>query len=163
MKNDAYYNALGFGWPQNILQIVSGIGTHNMDPVTIYRSTVSSFVYKVSLGYSDNEQIRGVVTDTTVNGFLANIIKADPGQALTVKAAANGNTLTGTDVVSNGDSLIVLSADSTNTSKYILEVTDGGLSHDAVLTSDAYTIGVDGSTGTVGGFDYGTTLKTVFE
>ena len=140
MKNDAYYSALGFGWPQNILQIVSGIGTHNMDPVTIYRSTVSSFVYKVSLGYSDNEQIRGVVTGTTTDDFLANIIKADPGQALTVKAAASGDTLTGTDVVSDGDALIVLSTDSTNTSKYILEVTPGGLNHDALLKSDAYTI-----------------------
>jgi hypothetical protein len=51
----------------------------------------------------------------------------------------------------------------TNTTKYVLEVTAEGLSHNAVLTSTEYTITINGSTGTVSGMPYGTLLKDVVE
>ena len=75
---------------------------------------------------------------------------------------ANGMELSGADMVSMNDTLVVLSADSTNISKYILDVTEDGLSSDAVLTSSKYTISVDGETGTIAGFEYGTAVKTVW-
>jgi len=160
MKDDAYFNKLGYGWPINIYSIVDGIGSHVMDNVTIYRSTVSSKVLKVSEGYSMNETIKGVKSGTTVTGFYDQLIKANALQTLTVKSAG-GVVRAAADAVSNGDVLNVLSADSTNTSQYILSVTATGLSANATLTSTLYTVTVTGSTGTVGGFKQGTLLKNV--
>ncbi len=161
--NRDYYIAAGLGWPADILAINTGIGTHFMYEVTIYQSKVNSTTYKVSPGYSMNEEIRGVVEGTTVTQFLTNIIKKDDGQTLTLRSATTGADLAADDVLADGDTLIVLSAEYDNVSKYILSVTAGGLSDDAVLTSATYTINVNGSTGTVEGFDYGTALKTVVE
>ncbi len=163
MVDEKYFNARNVPWPQNWLQVAVGIGSHFMNDVTIYRSTVSSNVYKVSDGFTSPQQIKGVITDTSVNGFLANLIKADAGQTLTVKSALNGAVLDAADPVMNGDTLVVVSTDMNNVTKYVLEVTAEGLSHDAVLTSDDFEITVDGETGTVGGFDYGTLLKDVAE
>ncbi|MFY9153392.1 MAG: T9SS type A sorting domain-containing protein [Prolixibacteraceae bacterium] len=160
MKDDAYFNALNYPWPLNIYSIVGGIGSHIMDDVTIYRSTVASTVYKVSEGYSMDETIKGITTGTTVSDFYAKILKANPLQALTVKSAG-GVERTENDAVINGDILNVLSADSTNTSAYTLNVTANGLSSDALLTSASYTIEVSGSTGTISGFPQKTLLKNV--
>jgi hypothetical protein len=157
----AYYDARNVGWPNDILFVADGIGSHFMNDVTVYKSTVSSLTYKVSDGYSNNELIRGLVTNTTGEGFLANIIKADEAQALTLKSSADGAILAVTDTLMNGDTLIVKSADLSNTTKYVLEVTEQGLSNDALLTSATYDIAVTGNTGTVSGFDYGTLLKNV--
>jgi len=158
-----YFQALGVPWPNDILYITQGLGSHFMDEVTIFKSTVSSLVYKVSLGFTEDEEIRGVVTNTTVDGFLANIIKSHEDQALTLKSAVDGAILTATDTLLNGDTLIVVSADLSNTTKYSLEVTDEGLNNDALLVSEVYTIAVDGQEGTVSGFEYGTALKTIVD
>jgi hypothetical protein len=152
---------LKYGWPQQILAVLDGIGSHVMDEVTIYRSTVSSKVYKVSPGYGKKETIKGLTTGTTVTGFYNNIIKANELQSLKVKSVATGKELAATDAIAKGDSLIVLSADSTNTSKYILDVTTAGLSSNALLTSTKYTINVTGTTGTITGIPQRTALKTV--
>lgn len=161
MKDDAYFNALHYGWPLNIMSICDGIGSHIMNDVTMYRSTVASKIYKVSEGYSKKETIKGLTTGTTVTGFYNNLIKADEKQTLTVKSAASGNVLALTDAIAKGDSLIVLSADSTNISKYILDVTTGGLSSNALLTSTKYTIDVTGTTGTISGIKQRELLKNV--
>jgi len=132
-----------------------------MNDVTIFKSTVSSNSYKVTGGFTSPQLIKGVVTDATVDGFLAEIIKADTGQTLTLKSALNGAILEGTDVLMDGDTLIVESADTKNITKYVLDVTDEGLSSDAVLTSSEYTVTYEDAAGIVTGFDYGTLLKTV--
>ena len=157
MWNRNYFNSIGVGWPMDILRVTDGIGAHFMNEVTVYRSTVSSLAYKVTPGYSMDEEIRGTTTGTTVNGFLANINKADPGQTLIVKSG--GNEITGDAVLTHGDSLVVISTDETNTSRYFIEVTDQGLSSDAVLVSSQYTVTLDPAT--VGGFNIGTLLKNV--
>lgn len=156
-----YYTALGYGWPAAILRICADLGKHFFDEVTIFKSTIASTVYKVSPGFSMNETLRGVVTGTTVDQLLANVIKAHPDQTLTLKDGVSGNVLTGTEVLTDEDVLEVLAADSIYTSAYILDVTDEGLSDNAVLTSTEYNITVDGSTGIVGGMEYGTLLKDV--
>ncbi len=163
LVNENTLQSRGYGWPQWRTLVPEGTGSHFMNDVTVYRSTVSSLTYKVSPGYSMEEEIRGLVTGVTVEDFMGNILKADTSQALKVIAMADGSELAMDAAVSNGDTLEVTSADSSNISKYILEVTAEGLSSDAVLTSDAYTVTIDGETGTVEGFDYGTELKTVYD
>ena len=143
------------------VQVTDDIGSHTFDEITAYSSTISSIVYKCSEGYSMNESILGVITGTTTSEFLANILREDPGQVLTVSAASDGHVLSGSEEIQDGDYLEVLSADGENTTRYYLEVTPEGLSDDALLTSWQYTISVNGSTGSIGGFDFGTDLTTI--
>lgn len=163
---------LGFGWPDRMTNLLQDLGKHYMYPPTDFMSTVSSLVYKVSEGYSLNEQIKGVTTGTSVANFLDNIIKANPAQILTLTNGTDGTVLGMADLLKLNDILTVLSADSTNTTKYVLEVTDQGLSSDAILTSTRYDISIDvqpkggtneltAGSGTIKGFEYGTQLKTV--
>ncbi|MFO7935250.1 MAG: T9SS type A sorting domain-containing protein [Bacteroidales bacterium] len=158
-QDQPYWQEQGYDWRSSLLFITLDIGRHSFTSPTQYMSTVTSLNYIVSPGYSHNETIRGVTTGTTVAGFKGFIDKADQLQTLTLKS---GDTELGdADVLADGDSLIVMSADSTNITKYVLEVTAEGLSDDAILTSTEYTIEVDGETGTISGFPYGTTLKTI--
>ncbi|MBN2611230.1 MAG: T9SS type A sorting domain-containing protein [Bacteroidales bacterium] len=161
MTDRNYYTNLGYGWPADILAITTGIGSHFMYEPTVGKSTIKSLYYKVSPGYSMDESIIGVVTGTTANDFLSRIIKIDEGQTLTVKNGTTGDAVTGLASILDGDTLIVLSADASNTTKYLLTVDAEGLSDDALLTSATYTITVDGGTGTVSGFDYGTKLSAI--
>jgi hypothetical protein len=81
------------------------------------------------------------------------------------EALANG------DILLANDMLVVLSADSVNTTKYMLSVTDEGLSSNAVLESSRYTVSIeqqpksagneDAGIGNITGFDYGTALRTI--
>ena len=150
-----------YGYPGCMIMNCSDLGNHFMDEPTMYMSTVTSVAYKVSDGFSVKEKIRGLTTGTTVSSFLSNIFKADEGQTLTVKATADGSELTGDAVLSMNDTLVVLSADSVNTTKYILDVSTEGLNSDAVLVSSKYEITVNGNTGSIAGLEYGTSLKTV--
>lgn len=156
-KNSAYMARLGD--PSPWIHIWQGIGSHVMDEVTFNQSTVTSKWYKVSPGYGQSETIKGVKTGTTVSDFLANLVKKNPLQTLTVKSGVA--VLPPASAVITGSVLTVLSADSTNTSKYVLDVTVAGLSANALLTSTVYTINVKGATGTVAGFAPGTLLKDV--
>lgn len=160
-KRPSDFSSYNLGWPWTDIAICTGIGAVTLDEITVYRSTVSSKLYKVSPGYSQSETIRGLTTGTTVSGFYQNILKANEKQTLTVTSGSL--TLNDASVIKNGDVLTVLSADSTNTSKYVLDVTAEGLSSNAVLTSAPYTIKVTGATGTIAGFSKNTPLRTVFE
>lgn len=162
----------GFPWGHWKKGVVQDIGKHYMIEPTHYKSTVSSTVYKVSDGYSMNEEIRGITTGTTVQQFLSNIIKMNENQVLTVKAKDDESVLEIDAVLNNEDMLLVMSADSANFSQYILEVTDDGLSDDAMLTSSLYQVVIEtqpvvggesvvAGSGTVSGFEYGTRLITV--
>lgn len=159
-------------WPWVALNIGNDLGQHFMYPQTHYISTVSSVVYKVSDGYSLNERIRGPRTGTSVSDFIGNINKANENQSLTVNSYADGNKLSLDANLSLNDTLIVLSADSLNTTKYIIEVSEEGLSSNAVLTSSKYEIIIEkqpksateieeDGTGIIKGFEYGTSLRTV--
>jgi hypothetical protein len=166
----AYWNSVGVWWSDDIMNDGKDLGKHYMFPVTSYMSTVTSVVYKVSEGYSMKEEIRGMTPGTTVGTFLSNLNKANEKQSLTVMS---GDAQLGTDdLLSMDDVLVVLSADSTNTSQYILEVSEEGLSSNAVLTSTLYEVVIenepksasataeDGSA-YITGFEYGTQLRTV--
>ncbi len=172
-RNLDTYAALGFGWPWRMRNIVSDIGKHYFITPTQYMSTVNSVVYKVSPGYGKDgmkENIKGITTGTTVGNFMDNLIKANEMQTLTVM---RGDGELAMDAGLNMDDvLVVLSADSANTTKYLIEVSDEGLSSNAVLTSAKYDIAIisqpksgseneNAGTATVSGFDYGTSLKTI--
>ncbi|NQU86055.1 MAG: T9SS type A sorting domain-containing protein [Mariniphaga sp.] len=146
-ENRSSFGALGYGWDTDVKMPFAGLGLHAFDEVTLYRSFVTSSAYKVSPGYSMTEEIKGVVTGTTVDEFLALINKENEGQTLTVTSGTT--VLSGSDVITSGSVLEVVSADASNTSAYSLDVSDGGLSNNALLTSTEYTIAVDGATGTV--------------
>jgi hypothetical protein len=161
MVNEARLQAKNYPWPDWRAKTSEGVGSHFMKAYTGYMSTVFSSVYKVTPGFSLEEQIRGVVTGTTVEQLLAKLSKADEGQSLYVISGTD--TLTATDVVADGDILSAVSFDEQNTTNYALEVTAEGLPSDAVLTSTEYTIEISGATGTIKGFDYGVTLRTVVE
>ncbi len=160
------------GSPWRHLNLWEDLGKHFMYAPTYFMSTISSLVYKVSEGYSMNEQIKGITTGTTVTSFLDNVIKPDSAQALTLTSTADGSVLGMDALLSLNDTLTVLSADSTNTSKYVIEVSEAGLSSNAVLTSAKYDITIvsepksaseneDAGSATITGFEYGTSLKTI--
>lgn len=161
MYDSDYGDANNLGYPMNILYITEDIGKHSLNEITDYRSTVTSTSYKVTTGFSMEEEIRGLLDGVTGTDFLSAINKAHEDQTLTIRR--NGVALTGDDVVLLGDSLIVVSANGLNTSRYHLEVTSEGLSDDATLSSETYTVSITAPTGTITGFEYGTTLKTVFD
>jgi len=148
------------GWMSEV-EVSTGVGYHTFDPVTVYKSTVSSYNYIVSEGFLTPQAIQGVVTGTKVSDFLNLILKAYEDQALRLLSSADGSILASDATLSDGDTLEVTSADEVNMTKYILSVTDEGLDNNAVLTSDIYTIEIDGSVGTISGFPYGTSIKTV--
>ena len=167
-----YWQARNAGWPQEILNVGNDIGQHFMFEPTQYKSTVTSTVFQVSEGYTMNEKIIGMKTGTTVDDFLAGITKANDLQTLTVKRG--DAVLALADALLANDNLVVLSADSVNTTNYVLSVTDEGLSSNAVLisTSPRYTVTIEqqpksasateeAGVGNVKGFDYGTALRTV--
>jgi hypothetical protein len=66
-----YWVGKGYGWPRDILMVASFIGSHFMNEVTAYKSTVNSVAYKVSEGYSMKETIRGLKANTSVEDYLA--------------------------------------------------------------------------------------------
>ncbi len=175
IHDQAYWQAQNLGWPFWRSYISIDLGKHFMNEVTSYKSTVSSTVYKVSPGYGKGgtlEDIRGMKPDVTSTAFMNNIIKADPMQGLRVKGV--DGELAADALLSNNDTLVVMSADSTNVTKYLLEVSEAGLSSDARLKSTKYNITVEtepksatgvneAGVGNIKGFEYGTSLITLLD
>ena len=159
--NQTYWEARGVSWPLNILNIVNDIGQHFMNEPTLYKSTVSSLVYWVSEGYSVNEKIKVAETETTADGFINNLIKANENQTLNI--TRSNTTVTGNDLLVNGDILTVISADGTNTTIYNIEFSEQGLSSNAVLTSSVYNVQIIENLSTISGFGYETSVRSVFE
>jgi len=159
--------------PNTVEVALGGIGSHFMDPITVYMSTVNSGIYHVSQGYGHDEEIMGIITGTTVSEFLTGIIKKDEGQTLTLMAGADTATvLDDNTVLSMNDVLVVLSSDKVNTTYYRIDVTNEGFSKDAVLTSSVWDIQITVTPdadqdivgeATISGFAYGTTLKTIMD
>jgi len=166
-----YWQKRNAGWPLEILNVGNDIGQHFMFEPTQYKSTVSSIVYKVTEGYSMEEGIRGLTTGVTVADFMGGLTKAHEMQSLKVKRA--DTVLEMADVVQLNDTLVVMSADSMNITKYLLDVADEGLSSNAVITSTRYTVTIEqqpksvsaanaeAGVGNLTGFDYGTALRTI--
>lgn len=165
-------NPSDFGGSAN--PVPSNIGQHVFIPPTHYMSTIGSVVYIVSEGYSMSETIRGMTTGTTVADLMTNVVRKNENQVLNVHSVEDGSVLGQDAILSINDTLVVMSADSVNFTKYILEVSEEGLSSNAVLTSDSYDIEFDADpksaqdehtagSGIISGFEYGTTVKTIVD
>jgi len=139
-----------------------GLGIHNTVPITVYMSTVSSLAYLVSDGYAGDQSVDGIESGTTVDQLIANLILPDPDQKLKVAANLDGSILAGDGVLSMNDTLIVTSADSSNVTRYVLDVGDP-LDNNAELTSATYTVSTSAPTGTITGMDYGVSISEVLE
>ena len=137
------------------------IGSHVMDAVTVYLSTVTSSVYLVSDGFAKGQTIQGDLTATTVEGFFGNVDKADPMQNLSVHSGVDGSVKDPATAAVGGDTLVVISADGVNKTAYAL--VDIPLDSDAVLTTvddpSDLTITHSGAEGTITGVVYGSLLK----
>ena len=127
-----------FEWIYNLSRPSNyNTGTHTMNPVTEYKSTIASVRYNVSLGLSMDESIVGVEANTSLEDFLANIYKTDEGQSLVVKNS-NGNTLEPSDVIQENNVLTVTSANGDNQSAYKIQV--GALGSNVLLSSSVYEV-----------------------
>jgi hypothetical protein len=160
--NAAYWQRKGYGWPAENSMNSDGIGSHEMNTITEFISTISSVSFVVSKGYSLNETIIGPTPGITVDEFLQKIIKADTAQVLTL-TRQKSTVLSGADALVTGDELTVISADGLNTTKYVITVALDALDNNAVLTSSVYTIDLSTTPATISGFSPGTPLKTVYD
>ena len=112
-----------------------------MNEVTVYKSTITSLVYKVSPGYTE-EAVWGVTIGTSAAEFNNNVLKADTAQRLNLHSHIDGSLLSDTSKLVSNDTLVVLSADSVNRTNYVLTVTTDGFSRNDTLTSTFYIITV---------------------
>jgi hypothetical protein len=140
-------------------QLGNYIGSHTMDAITDYSSTVTSDVYSVDLGYEGDLSIVGEVTSHTVEVFISNLNKADSLQTITV-TTSTGVAKDSADLMVDGDIVVVVSADEVNSTSYTVE--NRALSSNTDLEEvDDMGIEVDNSALTVSGFDYTTAIADV--
>ncbi len=148
-------------WNNDIMS--QDLGNYSHDPITIYMSTVTSKAYIVDPGFIGDLNISGVPIGSTADEMMGNIIKADTGQDLSVISATTGLVLEGGADITDGDTLMVVSEDMVNTTKYLLGVSAGGLDDNAELTSTELTITTGGETGTIEGIAMGSTIAEVLD
>lgn len=95
------------------------LGIHVMDPITNFKSTVTSLVLNVTPGYSgDNLSITGNIADYTSSTIAAVLDKADESQTF---AFMRGDTeLTADESLTDADVLVVTSGDGKSITNYSL-------------------------------------------
>jgi hypothetical protein len=145
-------------------ELIDPAGVHDLNPVKVYRSTVTSDVYLVSEGYESPQAIKGDMRGTKIPDVLSNLKKADEGQSLLMLSGVTGEVKTDSDTVAFGDTLVVTSADRKNVTSYIIDPTP--FSSDALLVAregSGLRVEANGSTGIISGMDYGTTLQSVVD
>ena len=138
------------------------IGSHTFDPVTAHKSTVTSTLYLVSVGYQGIQSIQGDLSAVALETFYDNISKADEGQTLSVIDGSSGLDKDLTANMAGDDTLIVVSTDGKNLTKYA--IIDLPLDDNAMLTAlenSGITFEVDGETGLIKGVTYGAVLEDV--
>jgi hypothetical protein len=145
-------------------EFFTNIGNHTIDPVTTHLSVISSLTYLVSDGFEGLQSVQGDIGGNTLEQFYLNISKADTGQHLTIHSGIDGSVKELTDNVAGDDTLVVVSADGNNTTRYLL--IDLPLDDNAVLTAgegSGYTIEINGETGVISGLEFGAPLREVLE
>jgi hypothetical protein len=95
------------------------IGQHAMNPVTNYKSTVTSKVLKVTPGYEgDDLIIKGNIATYTPTTIATILEKADSSQVFVFKRITT--VLTADENLADADTLVVTSGNGQNTTKYKL-------------------------------------------
>jgi len=156
-RDIAFYLEQGYSREQASQHLTRDIGFHTFAPVTEYVSTIYQVprYYDISDGYHSPQSIRGVAGGTRVSDFLGKLRKKDQGQRLKVigKSAE--------DILTEGDRLVVRSADSTNVTQYVIYI--GRLRNNTQVTSSKYAVDRDSSYSTISGIPFGTSIKEVRE
>ena len=156
-------NPAPIGNMEKIKAMMYDIDNYTHDPITHYMSYVSSLAYLVDPGYKGNLEIEGVLANTSLITFESNIIKMNDDQVLKVLSKNTaGDTLQANDIIAQGDTLLVISADGMNMTKYILNV--GALDDNAVLVAkegSGYVVDITGETATIAGIVFESTLNEI--
>jgi hypothetical protein len=143
--------------------LMADLGNFTHDPITAYMSFVNSTTYLVDAGYEGALGIKGILPNSSTTTFESEIIKMDDDQVLKVLSASTvGDTLEADDIIAQGDTLLVVSADGTRMTKYMLNI--GALDDDAVLIAkdgSGYTVDITGKTATITGVAFETTLESI--
>ena len=143
-------------------RIWDNIGSHEMDPITVYLSTITSTKLLVTPGYEGDLTITGDLTGLTAELFMSLLDKADPGQVLEVFDGAD--IIAPNDPIAADMTLKVTSFDGQNTSTYTL--VNSPLSSDNMLVAkddSGLTVSLMGPQGSVDGVTVGTSLKSLLE
>jgi hypothetical protein len=146
------------GFKINGTQLGQFIGLHTMDAITSHLSTVTSSVYAVDLGYEGDLSIVGDVSSHTVEVFMSNLDKSDSLQSLTVMSGDVAKD--SASLVVDGDILVVISADSTNTTSYLIESRTLSSNTNLQPVTDLGIV-VDNDNLTLSGFDYTKSIADV--
>ncbi len=158
---------LALAYPTDIASpdYFTDIGTHTMDDFTSFISTISSEVYLVSDGYTSPQSLQGDFISTTIRQFYENIEKADMLQGLTVISGSDGIIKDSSDFIVGNDTLIVLSADRKNVTKYVIinQPLDSDASLIVANNPSLLSISNDGPTGIITGIEYGSLLKDLLD
>ncbi|MCF8379216.1 MAG: T9SS type A sorting domain-containing protein [Bacteroidales bacterium] len=157
------YEALGMNAPESHFALSENIGSHTFDPVTEYISTISSIIYEVSLGHESPQIIEGIPFNTTLSGFLANIIKAHIDQDIVLEGI-DGTIKAIDEIIIEGDTLTVTSSYGNNITKYGLNTSAVAQSDDAVLIAkdgSGYTIDYLDAKGTISGIPSGISISSI--
>lgn len=140
------------GW--NTDRVLSFIGSHSFDPVTFHISTITSSVYEVSVGYVSPQTLKGEMSGTTVEDLFGKI-SSITGQTISIIGKDSS------DLIANDDTLMVVSANGENTTKYA--IIDSPLDDNAVITlvndPSGLSIEIDGDSGLIKGVEYGALLR----
>ena len=135
------------------------LGFHNTDDFTAHISTVTSNVYHIDPGFEGDLHITGDISDTLVVDFIAKLIKANDLQIITIKDHEGEKA--DDDIMASGDSVIVVSANGLNRTKYVME--NSLLNSNTDLTVvDGSGISVDNTNLSLTGFDHTVTIAEVF-
>ncbi|MCP4313039.1 MAG: T9SS type A sorting domain-containing protein [Bacteroidetes bacterium] len=161
---DKWQNRLpGAGNMEKIGDMQRDLKNYTHDAITFYMSFVNSTAYIVDAGYEGNLEITGVLPNTNVTSLESNIIKMDDGQVLKVLSSATaGDTLAAADMVTQGDTLLVISANGENKTKYYMNV--GALDSDAVLVAkdgSGYVVDINGETASITGVAFESSLDEI--
>ncbi|MFC2080016.1 T9SS type A sorting domain-containing protein [Bacteroidota bacterium] len=162
-NSKADYQALGLSPGDSQLKLSEEIGNHIFDPITAFTSTITSNVYSVSAGYETPQEISGISMNTSFEGVLANIIKRHPNQTI-VLTGSDGTPKELADIIAEGDTITVTSAEGQNITNYGLHTRQAEQSSDAVLKvvdGSGYMESHSGSSGTISGIPSNISLSQV--
>ena len=120
---------------------------------------ITSSVYNITTGISSDESIFGVVTGTTIDQFMANILKPDEKMMVVVKDK-NGIVKEGSDLIIATDKVTSTAANGLTSVTYSFIL--GALSNDASLIGKAGS-GITVTGANVNGIMFGMTLPEFIE
>lgn len=144
-------------------EIFESIGSHAMDPVTNYLSTVTSLTFDVTPGYEGELSITGDMNGLTVETFIEQLDKSDETQILKVYNA-DSDVLSQNDPVANGFMLKVSSGNGRNVTMY--NIIDSPLSDDNLLKvkdGAGLSVSMSGTEGVVSNVALGVTIKSILD